>query len=320
MSFEIPLALRDAVAAWAAEQSPAGLRQQTQELRQAYAAGQSSTAVDLGAYLSTRMPATFAAVSFVLREVALVQPEFAPLSMLDIGAGPGTASFAALAAWPSLKRFTLVEQDLRFATLAEIFAKGLLPNHNIRRQNLLSAAPQADLVIAAYVLAELPKEQVAKTALHLWQQADHTLILVEPGTPQGFARIRASRNVLLGAGANTIGPCTHAAACPMAGTDWCHFKTRLQRRRAHMHAKAASVPFEDEAFSWIAVSRHKAALPQARIIGPPATNKVAVTMRICDHHGLHDESFASRHKATYNAAKKLKWGEALPKQRLPSDD
>ena len=117
-----------------------------------------------------------------------------------------------------------------------------------------------------------------------------------------------------------IGPCTHAAVCPMAGTDWCHFKTRLQRGRAHMHAKAASVPFEDEAFSWIAVSRYKTAPPQARIIGSPSTNKVAVKMRLCDAQGLHDESFASRHKATYNAAKKLKWGESLHQQHLSDDD
>ncbi len=320
MSFEIPPALRDALAAWLTAQSPAGLRQQTQHLRQAYAGGQNSTAVDLSAYLATRMPATFAAISFVLREVALVQPEFAPLTMLDVGAGPGTASFAAYSAWPRLQNFTLVEQDARFASLAETLAKQFLPNHRVDRQNLLSAVPKAELVMAAYVLAELPKEQVAKAALHLWQQTDHTLILIEPGTSSGFARINACRKTLLAAGAHITGPCTHAAACPMAGQDWCHFKTRLQRSRVHMHAKAAVVPFEDEAFSWIAVSRLKAPLAKARIIGPPSTNKVAVTMRVCDELGLHDESFASRHKATYNAAKKLKWGESLSKQRMADDD
>ncbi len=316
MLFEIPPALRDALAQWLNAQSQADLRQHTHHLRQAYADGHNSNSVDLSAYLATRMPATFAAISFVLREVALVLPEFAPSSMLDVGAGPGTASFAARGVWPSLKNFTLVEQDARFASLAETLAKQFLPNHLIRRQNLLSVAPQAALVIAAYVLAELPKEQVAKAALHLWQQTDHTLILVEPGTTPGFARILACRKALLAAGAHVIGPCTHAAACPMAGQDWCHFKTRLQRSRSHMHAKAAIVPFEDEAFSWIAVSRHKVPLAKARIIGPPSTNKVAVAMRVCDEHGLHDESFASRHKATYNAAKKLKWGESLPKQRV----
>ncbi len=311
MSFEIPLALRIAVATWLADQSQASLRQQTQDMRQAYAAGQNSSSVDLAAYLSTRMPATYAAVSFVLREVALVQPHLTPLTILDVGAGPGTASFAAQTIWPSLNTFTLVEQDARFAGVAEDLAKGLLPNYKVMRQNLLSVAPQADVLVAAYVLAELPKEQMAKAALHLWQHTNHTLIMVEPGTPHGFARIRGCRDALLAVGANIIGPCTHANTCPMTGMDWCHVKTRLQRSRAHMHAKAAIVPFEDEAFSWLAVSRFSVTLRHARIIGSPVTNKVAVTMRVCDAKGLHDESFASRQKATYNAAKKLKWGESL---------
>ncbi len=320
MSTEIPAALRDRLASWLAEQSPAGLRQQTEQLRQAYAGGQNSASVDLAAYISTRMPATYAAIAFVLREVALVQPDFAPASMLDVGAGPGTASFAAQTTWPSLSTFILVEQDARFAALAETLAKTLLPTHDVIRQNLFSAAPQVDAVIAAYVLAELPKAQIMKAVLHLWRQTQHTLVVVEPGTPQGFARVRASRDALLAAGAYLIGPCTHAQACPMVAPDWCHFKTRLPRSRAHMHAKAASVPFEDEAFAWLAVSRFAAPLPQARILAPPRTNKVAVTMRVCDALGLHDESFASRHKATYNAAKKLKWGDSLPLPRVPDDD
>ena len=312
MSVELPLLLREAVAAWLANNVQANTREQTQRLRQAYAAGQTSAAVDVAAYLSTRMPATFAALAFALREVALVQPDFAPATMLDVGAGPGTASFAAQAAWPSLKGYALLEQDARFNAVAASFAKELLPKFHVLKQSLLSAVPHAELVIAAYVLAELSKDHASKAALHLWRQTEHTLLIVEPGTPEGFARIRGCREALLAAGAHIIGPCAHAAACPMTGTDWCHFKTRLPRSRGHMHAKAASVPFEDEAFSWVAVSRHEATLPRARIIGPPATNKVAVTMRLCDVQGLHAESFASRQKATYNAAKKLKWGESLP--------
>ena len=319
MSFEFPSSLREAVAAWLAVNAQTNLREYTQRLRHSYAAGRNSTSVDIAAYLSSRMPATFAAISFAMSEVAKVIIDLAPTSMLDIGAGPGTASFAAHATWPNLEQFTLVEQDARFAALAETLGNDLLTKVTVTKQSLLEAKASADLVTAAYVLAELPMERADKAALHLWAQTRHTLILVEPGTPQGFARIRACRSALLAAGAHMIGPCTHAANCPMAGTDWCHFKTRLPRRRAHMQAKNATVPFEDEAFSWLAVSRFPAKLPHARIIGPPSTNKVAVTMRVCAVQGLHDESFASRHKATYNAAKKLKWGEALPPRQIGND-
>ena len=312
MSFEFPSSLREAVAAWLTVNAPPNVREHTQRLRHSYAAGRNSTSVDIAAYLSTRMPATFASIAFAMDEVAKILNELAPSSMLDIGAGPGTASFAAHLAWPSLQQFTLVEQDRRFAAVAEVLGRDVLPRFAVMQQSLLDAKLTADLVTAAYVLAELPTAQAANTALHLWEQTRHTLILVEPGTPQGFARMKACRNALLAAGAHMIGPCPHESTCPMAGEDWCHFKTRLPRSRAHMQAKGASVPFEDEAFSWLAVSRFPAKLPPARIIGPASTNKVAVTMRVCDAQGAHDESFASRQKATYNAAKKLKWGEALP--------
>ena len=47
------------------------------------------------AYMAARMPACYAAVYKVLEEVSARLPAFAPESMLDFGAGPGTAVWAA---------------------------------------------------------------------------------------------------------------------------------------------------------------------------------------------------------------------------------
>ena len=41
------------------------------------------------AYLATRLPATYAAIRASLAAVAEMRPDFAPASLLDIGAGPG---------------------------------------------------------------------------------------------------------------------------------------------------------------------------------------------------------------------------------------
>jgi len=105
MSSELPQGLRQRVNAWLAQNDHGSQREAVRTLSARYAAGQTSTAIDLAPYLAARMPATFAAVAAVLAEVAKLSPEFAPTTALDVGAGPGTASFAAFAQCQSRHTF-----------------------------------------------------------------------------------------------------------------------------------------------------------------------------------------------------------------------
>ena len=52
------------------------------------------------AYLATRLPATYAAIRASLSAIADVRPEWTPRTLLDIGAGPGSALWAARDQWP----------------------------------------------------------------------------------------------------------------------------------------------------------------------------------------------------------------------------
>src|SRR3954447_10295301 len=63
---------------------------------------------DALAYALARMPATYAAVVASLNALGEIRPDFAPASLLDIGAGPGTASWAVAEAFPSLQNFVLL--------------------------------------------------------------------------------------------------------------------------------------------------------------------------------------------------------------------
>ena len=47
------------------------------------------------AYLVTRLPATYAASRAAFARLGEAMPGFSPLRLLDIGAGPGTAAWAA---------------------------------------------------------------------------------------------------------------------------------------------------------------------------------------------------------------------------------
>jgi ribosomal protein RSM22 (predicted rRNA methylase) len=83
----------------------------------------------------------------------------------------------------------------------------------------------------------------------------------------------------------------------------------VQRSREHMHAKQATVPFEDESFSYLVLSRKAVPQTGGRIIAPVAINKVAATLPLCNGTGLHDETIASRDRPAYKRAKKIGWGD-----------
>ena len=73
---------------------------------------------DALAYALARMPATYAAVTASLNALCELRPDFAPASLLDVGAGPGTATWAAAAAFASLQSFTLLDANGALRALA----------------------------------------------------------------------------------------------------------------------------------------------------------------------------------------------------------
>lgn len=314
----LPQDFSAAVAAWlAARPREISRREGSRALSATYRAGGSSQAIDLASYLVARLPATYAAVSCVLAELAARRPEFAPDSLLDAGSGPGTASWAAAAVWPGLGQITFLDNAPEFLKLAaELARHGSEPLRRAEARagsiGAIGEAQAAELVIAAYALAELPLAQAATVASGLWRASGSVLVLVEPGTPNGFARIRSAREALLAQGAVPVAPCPHAQACPMADGDWCHFSVRLARSRAHMHAKSARVPFEDEKFAYLIVAREGAASGGARIVAPPQHVKPGCRFRLCADGRVAERLIARREAALYKQVRKMDWGDLLP--------
>jgi ribosomal protein RSM22 (predicted rRNA methylase) len=262
------------------------------------------------AYAVARMPATYAATSAVFARLAEAMPDFAPASLLDVGAGTGAASWAALTQWPELKKVAMLEPN---PALRELARKLGSAETEFLSGKLDADKPQADLVVASYVLAELPENKAARVAVDLWNSAGQALALVEPGTPQGFARIRAARAALIEAGAQVAAPCTHNNACPLQGDDWCHFSQRLARSRDHMLLKEATVPFEDERYSYVVVTREQhasgARILDSRILAPSLEGKPGLTFKLCDGAGLRTHFVAARDKDEHRRVKKRGWGD-----------
>ncbi|HKX36154.1 MAG TPA: small ribosomal subunit Rsm22 family protein, partial [Rhizorhapis sp.] len=84
-----------------------------QKLSAGYRRGATSQAIltpaDAAAYAVARMPATTAACAAVFARVADVMPALAPSSLLDVGAGTGAASWAAIGQWPGITAITMLD-------------------------------------------------------------------------------------------------------------------------------------------------------------------------------------------------------------------
>ena len=256
------------------------------------------------AYLVTRMPATFAAAHAVLCELRERLGERAISSVLDIGAGAGAASLAARACFPAIGTITMVERDAALAAAARQW----LPEAGLMLEDVtrIVTLPPHDLVIAAYSLGEI----AAPLAARLWQAARVALVIVEPGTPRGYALILKMREQLLEAGACMLAPCPAATPCPLPAPDWCHFAARVERSSIHRRIKDAELGYEDEKFSYLAVAREPVALPASRVIRRPRQHSGLIELETCAPSGLQSVRAPRHDRQLFRAARKATWGGA----------
>jgi ribosomal protein RSM22 (predicted rRNA methylase) len=270
------------------------------------------------AYLATRLPATYAAVRASLDTVSEAWPDYAPKTLLDVGAGPGTVLWATIDLWPDLEQAVLLEASAAVRRVGEALATEAMTARIAWLAgdvtiDLADLKP-AELVTCAYVLDEIAPASLPKLIDRLWHLTDDTLLVVEPGTPAGWQRILAVRRHLIDAGAHVLAPCPHEAPCPLAAPDWCHFSRRVARSRLHRLAKDADVPWEDEKFIFVAASRHLVVQPpQARVIAPPKSGSGKVLLKLCEKDGSAGERlFTKRDGDVFRLARRLDWGDTLP--------
>src|SRR5262249_5851530 len=158
------------------------LGRQAVAISQAYRSGAASAHAirsrdDALAYALARLPATFAAAASVLAALKHAYPNYAPRTLVDIGAGPGTASWAAVRFFPDLTGIRLVDENDHFRHLA----LELLPFSAVRAlreadyrkasaRQLLMAMEPADLVIASYFAGEVASSELLSNTDALWSK------------------------------------------------------------------------------------------------------------------------------------------------------
>ncbi|WP_269931983.1 small ribosomal subunit Rsm22 family protein [Aminobacter sp. HY435] len=266
------------------------------------------------AYLATRLPATFAAVRASFESVAELMPGFAPQSLLDVGAGPGTALWAAADCWQTLGSATMLEASPSIRKVGSELAVHSGVDVEWRAADAAKSfeVQKADLVTLAYVLDELSPAEGLSLVERLWAAASGLLVIVEPGTPAGWRRILGARARLIEVGAHLAAPCPHSQACPVAEPDWCHFSRRVARSRLHRLTKRAEVPWEDEKYIYLAVSRTPATNFAARVLAPARGGSGKIQLKLCQGDGSVEEKLLTkRDGGLFKAARRADWGDIL---------
>lgn len=263
-------------------------------------------------YLMSRMPATYAAISRVLSDLPL---DSNIKTVLDIGSGPGTGLWAVLAHFKALESYTGLEGDRQFIELAKVLSEELKNleinwKQGVYPKDLPDMA--ADLVLMSYTLGENTQETLEKTLESVWKRnVSEWLVVVEPGTPKGFNTILQTRAYITTKGGYIYTPCKGNYNCPLSEKDWCHFSVRLARSSFQKKVKGATLPYEDEKFSYLVARKSPVIFDErkARIIKKPVVRSGHITLDLCDGSGYERMTVSKSQKEVYQKAKKSEWGD-----------
>ena len=267
-------------------------------------------------YAAVRMPATYGAVYTSLKNMLEIYKGDLK-SVLDVGAGTGAGSWAAVNLL-DVDKITCLEREQVMLNLGMSFMKDseldVLKNADWKQFDLLESEIdcKADLVICSYVLNELNENDKEIALKKLWNATNKVLLILEPGTPNGFSEIKKIRSSLVDYGASVIAPCPNIINCPMPEYDWCHATCRVSRTKIHKILKNGDVPYEDEKFSYIAVCKNNIEKSKfARVLRHPKIESGKITLQLCTVDGIAEKIITKKDKELFKIARKSNCGDKI---------
>lgn len=263
-------------------------------------------------YAISRMPATYAAVSSVLEQILDSYHE-SLTSIIDVGAGTGAAVWAINDRTESNDIKCLEREESMISIGKKLMKNTDLNDVKWDKFDILKddIKENGDVVISSYMINELPKEEREKAVKKMWNATNKLLVIIEPGTPAGFANILEIRNNILNLGGNIVAPCCCIGKCPIAKDDWCAFYTRIARSSIHRQTKNGTLGYEDEKFSYIAFSKVPVDNKGERILRHPQINSGYVKVKVCTSNGIEEKIYSKKDKEIYKKVRKMNAGQKI---------
>lgn len=268
--------------------------------------------MDVILYGIVRMPATFGALAFSLTKM-LENFNGNIDSILDVGSGTGNSIIVCNELFKDIKSFSCVEREPEMINFAKTFIEKAKDVSFYNQDSTLNM-PQikADLVIASYFLNELNEEKCFEMLNRLSEATNDCILIVEPGTPDSFNRMRKIRDYFVNKGFYIISPCPHMSKCPIAEGDWCHFVERIPRSKLHKLLKEADVPYENEKFTFLAVSKNPISNKTSRVLKHPLINAGFIKLELCKPDGIISEvTVTKKDKDKFKQARKINAGDTF---------
>ncbi len=272
-----------------------------------------NTEIEALAYSIMRMPATYGAVYTALKHT-LERMDGNIQSVVDIGAGTGAATWA-ISELLDTKDIQCFEREQVMLELGKSF---MSQNPNLKDVSWKymdivedDLDVKADLVVTSYMLNEIKPEERENVINKLMKSSNHIILIIEPGTPAGFKNIREVQKIAIENGFHIIAPCTFQGVCSLPDRDWCHSIVRMERTKVHKLLKSADLPYEDEKFSYIAISKEKYDNSGIRILRHPMIEKGKITLKVCHNGEIEDMIVTKKDKELFKMVKKKKCGDMI---------
>lgn len=311
---ELPIFIKQKIEDIASSYSIKDLKKSVDETSKKYLSNSSNgedlvaSKIDCVGYAITRMPATYAALSEVLEE--LFEFDNNIKTIIDIGSGTGNSVIAINQLNEQIK-ITCFEKEKEMISLANSILNSF-SNYDIINLNIVKddINNSADLIISSYMLNEIKENELNKVLEKIYNSSNKYIVIVEPGTPNAYLKIQKIKEYFINKGSYVLAPCPHMGKCQICSPDWCHFQVRLSRSKLHKLVKNADVPFEDEKYTYLIISKEKKDVNYSRILSRPTILNGRVELKTCTKCGeIKTTTITKKDKDSYKKVRKLNSGD-----------